>query len=124
MKESYDEGIASHIGPESCGGVRKDRHRSVDKGTCGLGIESRKIQNRRADALSVARKVTPHRTVIARFEADAAGSQTPCTHGRILWRASPSPRRPGLRPGSREIPVPAVSRTDTARTVNPKGARR
>ena len=22
MKESYDEGIASHIGPESCGGTR------------------------------------------------------------------------------------------------------
>ena len=101
MKVSYDEGLASHIGPESCGGVRKERSRSVDRGTCGLGIESRKIQNRRADAYSVARKATPHQVAIARPRAGAAGSQTSCTHGRIL-REMPSPleaKPPDRKPG-------------------------
>ena len=101
MKESYDEGLASHIGPESCGGVRKDRSRSVDRGTCGLNIESRKSQNRRADAYFTAWKAMSHRVVIARPEVDAAGSQTSCTHGRIL-REMPSPleaKPPDRKPG-------------------------
>lgn len=101
MKVSYDEGPASHIGPESCGGVREDRSRSVDRGTCGLNIESRKLQNRRADAYFTMRKAMSHRVVIARPEADAAGSQTSCTHGRIL-RETPSPLEanpPDRKPG-------------------------
>src|SRR5471032_2857375 len=101
MKESYEEGLASHIGPESCGGVRKDRSRSVDRGTCGLNIESRKFKNRRADAYFIAWKATSRQVAIARPEADAAGSKTSCTHGRIL-RETPSPlesKPPDRKPG-------------------------
>ena len=110
MKEPDNEGPASHIVPESCGGDRKDRNRSVDRGTCGPGVESRKIQNRCADAHSVARKATSHRAAIARPGADAAGSEAPSTHERTLH-------------GSREIPDSAPT-TAGVRAVNPKGERR
>ena len=110
MKEPDNEGPASHIGPESCGGDRKDRSRSVDRSTRGLGVESRKIQSRCADAHSAARKATPHRAAIARPGADAAGSEAPSTHERILH-------------GSREIPDSAPTSVGV-RAVNPKGERR
>lgn len=131
MKEPDNEGLASHVGPESCGGVRKDRSRSVDRGTCGPGVESRKIQNRCADAHSVARKATPRRAVIARPGADAAGSKAPSTHERILrgmqslWLERQSLPRGGdsLHIGSREIPD-SIPTFVGVRAVNPKGARR
>jgi hypothetical protein len=41
IEEPYGEGVASHTGPESCVVVRKGCGRSVDRGTCGLGIEPR-----------------------------------------------------------------------------------
>ena len=40
MKESYDEGIASHIGPESCAVVRKD------KGEALTGVRAGRVWNR------------------------------------------------------------------------------
>ena len=42
MKKSYECEVATHIGPESCGAAREGRRRSVDKGTCGPGIQPRK----------------------------------------------------------------------------------
>jgi len=40
MKESYDEGVASHIGPESCAVVRKD------KGEALTGVRAGRVWNR------------------------------------------------------------------------------
>src|SRR6266478_202399 len=42
MQKSCESGLATHIGPESCGAARKGRRRSVDRGTCGPGIQPRK----------------------------------------------------------------------------------
>ena len=42
MKEPYGEGLATHTGPESCVGRPRGGRRSVDRGTCGLGIGPRK----------------------------------------------------------------------------------
>jgi hypothetical protein len=39
MKESYDEGIASHIGPESCGGTRDGAAEALTGEGCGPGME-------------------------------------------------------------------------------------
>ncbi len=39
MKEPYGEGLATHTGPESCVWHSRGCRRSVDRGTCGLGIE-------------------------------------------------------------------------------------
>ena len=40
MKESYDEGVASHIGPESCAVVRKD------KGEALIGARAGRVWSR------------------------------------------------------------------------------
>ena len=123
MKEPDDEGVASHIGPESCVGVRKGVRRSVDRGTCRRSIESRKNRERCADAHSAAWKATLPRVAIARPVAGTAGSEASSMHGHVLRGAAPSPRGPGPRPGSREIPG-VTAACAAARAVNPKGARR
>jgi hypothetical protein len=43
MKEPYSEGTANHTGPESCVGLPGGGRRSVDRGTCGLGIQPRNV---------------------------------------------------------------------------------
>ncbi len=80
MKESYGEGIANHTDPELCGHAREDVVRSVDRGKCGLGIESRNNQVRSADASSVAWKAKPPAVAKASRKVDSAGSEAPCTH--------------------------------------------
>jgi hypothetical protein len=47
MKDPYDEGVANHIGPESCVGD----HEVVDRGRSGPGIEPRNGDIRGADAV-------------------------------------------------------------------------
>ena len=37
MKEPHVEGVASHDGPESCGGVREDHIEALDRGMSGHG---------------------------------------------------------------------------------------
>jgi len=37
----YDEGIANHIGPEPCAGIREDVGESVGRGTYRPAIEPR-----------------------------------------------------------------------------------
>ena len=53
MQVHYDEGVAIHVGPEPCVGVRKD----VDEASVGEGIgqpSSRESQSPGADAVSSA----------------------------------------------------------------------
>ena len=49
MKESYEKGLASHLGPELCGGDRKVAAEAFCRGTRRLGIELRNQRIRRAD---------------------------------------------------------------------------
>ena len=70
---------------------------SVDRGTCGLGIEPRKLSNRGADAVPLRgrqHRVRRHRETCP----DPARSQTPGTHGNTLH-------------GTREVPPLALRRT-------------
>src|SRR5437773_906267 len=43
MKESHNEGVANHIGPESCGAARKGRAEALTGESTGQGIEPRNI---------------------------------------------------------------------------------
>ena len=66
MQVHYDEGVAIHIGPEPCVGVRKD----ADEASVGEGIGqplSRESQSPGADAVSSAEATRFGRT-IARSE--------------------------------------------------------
>ena len=51
MQVPYDEGVAIHIGPESCAGAREGRRRSVDRGAHRPAIEPRKLSIPGADAV-------------------------------------------------------------------------
>jgi hypothetical protein len=37
MEELYTEGVATHGGPEPCGGARKGDAEALDRGTCRPG---------------------------------------------------------------------------------------
>lgn len=50
MKELYEKGIATHLGPESCEAVRKDRREALTGGSTGRAIEPRKCDVWCADA--------------------------------------------------------------------------
>src|SRR5580704_18432695 len=119
MKDSCDEGSSVPHRPPSHAAVTQGHRRSVGRSTYGLSIESRKIQNPRADAFSCARKATPHPVVKARTGSDVAGPQTSCMYGNILRGARRSSRRQDLRTGSREIHGLATP-VRVVRTVNPK----
>src|SRR5579859_2705751 len=58
MEESYGEGIAIHAGPESCGDTREGSG-SVDRGTCGPGIQPRKSNPLGRRRCKEKRKATP-----------------------------------------------------------------
>ncbi len=45
MKEPYTEGLATHCGPEPCGGVRKDAAEALDRGKRRPAIELRNHQS-------------------------------------------------------------------------------
>jgi len=109
MKVSRDEGVASHVGPESCGddrkvvpealtGERAGRVLSLENGT--LWGADAVLSGGRQQRLLRHRKERPYPT----------WSQTPGTH-RSTSR------------GSREIPGSAWAPAQ-ARAVNPKGVRR
>ena len=111
MKESYEEGVANHFGPESC----------VAAGDCGgealTGVRAGWVLNREiteidrgADAvLGCGRQHRPCR--YRETWSDPAWSETPCMYGN-------SSR------GSREIPRLASAGSAGVRVVNPKGTRR
>jgi hypothetical protein len=110
MKVSCDEGVASHIGPESCGRSREGKAEALTGERAGWVIEPRNPYIvRDADALmSRGRRC---RAICQREgRSGPAGSKTPCTHGSISY-------------GSREIPSSAWA-VAHVRAVNPKGAMR
>jgi hypothetical protein len=115
MRVSYDEGLASHIGSESCTGIREDTVEALT-GVCAGWVSSLENSTRSADGLRPSEGNTG-RIAIARFVWTPRGLRP---HARTQ---APHKRRLLLRNGSREVPglVPMVI---GARAVNPKGARR
>jgi hypothetical protein len=122
MKESYDEGLASHIGPESCGVVRENAVEAL------TGVRAGWVLNPESSRTGVPTRILwrgrPYRT---RSQPRDLGwtPRDPRPHARTDTSCGekPSPRRPGLRTGSREIPGLVMSRS-MVRAENPKGARR
>jgi hypothetical protein len=100
MKVSYVEGIASHNGPESCVGVRKDDGEALTGVRAGR-VLSREIHAllrkrqvlRDADAVEVSGR--PHRVHRPRkVGLDPARSETPSMHASTLSGNREIPRLP------------------------------
>ena len=90
MKVSYDEGVASHVGPESCGPVRKDMLEALTGGDAGRVLSLENFIVWSADAVPTGGR--QQRSV--RYRKDRPHS----TWSKTL-RAHPSTSR-----GSRKIP--------------------
>jgi hypothetical protein len=116
MKVSYDEGPASHVGPESCVDDRKVGVEALTGEVRAglLSLENLILQS--ADALvSCGRQQRTFRHRKGR--SHSAWSKTLCTH--------PSASQGGTTPpfGSREVPGSTWA-VAHVRAVNPKGERR
>jgi RNA-directed DNA polymerase len=100
MQESHGEGLASHTGPESCGGARKDADEALTGGRAGQAIELRNENLAFGRALRSADAVVaggrPHHSHRQReVGRGSAQSKTLGMHGHTLR-------------GSREIPSSPV----------------
>src|SRR5216683_5298067 len=90
MKESYESGVATHIGPESCGAARKGGVEALTGERAGRVFSRVRVFLRDADA--VRRSGRPHRVHRYREACQSpARSETPSTYG-------------GTSHGNREIP--------------------
>ncbi len=109
MQVSCNEDVASHVGPESCGGDCKVVIEALTGEDAGRVSSLENVIFRSADAVaSVGRQ---QRTFRYRKERScSAWSETPCTRRSISL-------------GSREVPGLAVA-VAPVRAVNPKGVRR
>ena len=108
MKVSYDEGLASHIGPESCGGVREGVVEALTGERAGWVLSSEILIVREADALMScgrlhrAKRQRELRTVPA--ESKTPGTRRSTSRGWSRTAASSHLRGgPARRDGSREI---------------------
>ena len=63
MQVSYDEGVAIHIGPESCAVAREGFGEALTGGAHRPAIEPRKIPNLGADAVHLAEGNTSGRVI-------------------------------------------------------------
>lgn len=109
MKESYDEGLATHIGPESCAGNGNIMGEALTGESAGWVLSPERDINPSADVLQVCRR--QHR--INRYGEgyeDSAGSETPGMHGNSL-------------DGNREALCPTCGDCTEVRVENPKGTR-
>ena len=80
MKGSYGEGLATHTDPESCGAACEGWRRSVDRGTCGSGIQTRKDITPGCRRCKGSGRLHPAPRYRER-RRDPARSETPCTYG-------------------------------------------
>ena len=98
MKVSYGEGLASHTGPESCGGLRKDSVEALTGVRAGWVLSLEKFLIRSADGFRPSEGNTG-RLAIAR---DGRTPRGPRPHARTQ---APHKGAGSLLPyGSREIP--------------------
>ena len=93
VKVPYDEGVASHIGPESCAGGREAVRRSVDRGTRRPAIERRKTSHPERRCHPVGRR--QHGPVaLSRAPVGSASSVEPGMRVRLATGTERSPVRP------------------------------
>jgi hypothetical protein len=100
MKKSYESGVATHIGPESCGAAREGGVEALTR-ECAGRVFSRVRQSLR-DADAVGESGRPHR--VHRYREvyqSPARSETPCTYvdTSLGNREIPSPPRAALALG-------------------------
>src|SRR5487761_553109 len=80
MQKSYESGLATHIGPESCGAARKGGDEALTGGRAGRVFS--RVRHLLRDADAVGESGRPHRVHRYREVCPSpARSETPCTYG-------------------------------------------
>jgi len=105
MQEPYEEGVATHFGPESCAVVRKVVGEALTGVSLGWPL-SREIgdSDRGADALTGSGRPHPLRRH-RKTRRDLARPETPRTGGNIPHGNREVPRLPGKPPNKAGQPV-------------------
>jgi RNA-directed DNA polymerase len=110
MQKSHDSGLATHIGPESCGAARKGGVEALTGERAGRVISRERNPLRDADAVGGCGR--PHRVHRYREVCQSpARSETPCTYGSTSL-------------GNREIPGLPMAAVALGRIGKSKDARR
>ena len=110
MKKSYESGVATHIGPESCGAARKGGVEALTGERAGRVFRRVRVFLRDADA--VRRSGRPHRVHRYREVCQSpARSETPSTYENTSR-------------GNREIPSPPRAAVALGRIGKSKDVRR
>jgi hypothetical protein len=111
MQKSYEGGTATHIGPESCGAIRKNGVEALTGERAGRVFS--RVRNLLRDADAVRRSGRPH--LERRYREAAlqgpARSETPCTYVDTSR-------------GNREIPSPPRAAVASGRIGKSKDTRR
>ena len=110
MKESYESGSATHIGPESCGAAREGGVEALTRERAGRVFS--RVRELLRDADAVRRCGRPH--PVHRYREvcrSPARSQTPCTYGSTSR-------------GNREIPSSPKAEVALGRVGKSKDVRR
>ena len=110
MKKSHESGVATHIGPESCGAARKGGVEALTGERAGRVFS--RVRNFLRDADAVGESVRPlpmHR--YREVQENPARSETPCTYVDTSC-------------GKREIPRPPRAAVSLGRIGKSKDARR
>ena len=110
MKKSHDSGLATHIGPESCGAARKGGVEALTGERAGRVLS--RVSQLLRDADAVGESGRPHR--VHRYRevcSSPARSETPCTYADTSF-------------GNREIPSPPWAAVALGRIGKSKDVRR
>ena len=110
MKKSHESGLATHIGPESCGAARKGGVEALTGERAGRVFSRVRTTLRDADAVGESGRPHP----VHRYREvcqSPARSETPCTYGSTSR-------------GNREIPEPPRAAVAMGRIGKSKDARR
>jgi hypothetical protein len=110
MQKSYESGLTTHIGPESCGAARKGSAEALIGDLAGRVFSRVSDSLRDADAVGESGRLHPsHR--YREMQGNPARSETPCTYVDTLR-------------GNREIPSPSRVASALGRIGKSKDARR
>ena len=110
MKKSYESGLATHIGPESCGAARKGGAEALTGGRAGRVFSRVRILLRDADAVGVSGRLHPVHRYREVYQSPAR-SETPSTYRSTSY-------------GNREIPCPPGATRAPGRVGKSKDTRR
>jgi hypothetical protein len=94
MEESYGEGLATHIGPESCGVTRKGGDEALTGGSAGRVFSRVRNSLRDADAVKISGRPHPRRRY-RETPRKPARSETPSTQGHSSHGNREVPGSPG-----------------------------